>query len=43
MTVDDVTASLVVDEREVVIASAREVPAGGWVVGLIEGCGGFEL
>ena len=34
--------SLVVQQREVVVARATEVPAGGWVTITIVGCEGFE-
>lgn len=34
--------SLVVDDREVVVAIAMEAPAGGWLVLTLTGCGGFE-
>lgn len=33
------TGSIVVDEREQVVASAFEVPAGGWAVATVSGCG----
>ena len=35
-------ASVVVDDREQVVAVAIEVDAGGWVVTSISGCQGFE-
>jgi hypothetical protein len=41
--IDEKTASLVVDGREQVTTSAIEAPAGGWTVGAVEGCEGFEL
>jgi hypothetical protein len=34
--------SLVVNGREVVVAIATEMPAGGWLVLTLTGCGGFE-
>jgi len=37
----DNTASLVVDDREQVVATAVEVPAGGWAVSTVSGCEGY--
>lgn len=37
--IDDNTGSLVVDEREQVVAFATAAPAGGWVVATTMGCG----
>ena len=37
--IDENTGSLVVDEREQVVAFATEAPAGGWVVATTMGCG----
>lgn len=41
--IDDNTASLVVDQREQVVVSASELPAGGWAVSTISGCERYEL
>lgn len=41
--VDETVGSLVVDQREQVVARAGEVPAGGWTVLVVEACEGFEL
>ena len=38
----DEIASLVVQQREQVIALASEVPAGGWAVATLAGCDGFD-
>lgn len=40
--IGEVVASLVVDDREQVVAIATEVDAGGWVVTRVSGCQGFE-
>ncbi|MCL1595742.1 MAG: hypothetical protein M3132_15470 [Actinomycetia bacterium] len=40
--VDLTVGSLVVQQREVVVARATEVPAGGWVTITIVGCESFE-
>lgn len=40
--IDDRVASVVVDDREQVVAVATEVEAAGWVVTSISGCQGFE-
>lgn len=37
--IDEDTGSLVVDEREQVVAYASEAPAGGWVATTMTGCG----
>lgn len=39
MMIDESTGSLVVDEREQVVAYADEAPAGGWVATTMTGCG----
>lgn len=36
--IDENTGSLVVDDREQVVANATEVPAGGWAVSAMTGC-----
>jgi hypothetical protein len=41
--IDDNTASLVIDRREQVVATAIEVPAGGWAVSTVSGCEGYDL
>jgi len=41
--VSEGVASLVVDQREQVVARAVEVSAGGWVVTTLLGCNGFEF
>lgn len=40
--IDESTASLVVDDREQVLASAIELPAGGWAVSTFSGCEGYD-
>jgi hypothetical protein len=40
-TVDESTGSLVVEQREQIVATAIEVPAGGWVVSTTTWCMGF--
>lgn len=40
--IDEDTGSLVVDEREQVVAYASEAPAGGWVATTMTGCGAFS-
>jgi len=40
---DETVGSLVVDHREHVVAIATEVPAGGWAVGTVTGCNGYQL
>ena len=42
VTVDLITGALVVDSREVVLGSANEMPAGGWLVLTGSGCDGFD-
>jgi hypothetical protein len=42
IVVDEGVASLVVDGREVIVAQAREGPAGGWIVATHQGCAGYE-
>jgi hypothetical protein len=42
VSIGEGTASIVVDDREQVVAVATEVDAGGWVVTSISGCQGFE-
>ncbi|MEX0797026.1 MAG: hypothetical protein WD274_10055 [Acidimicrobiia bacterium] len=41
--IDDNTASLLIDDREQVVATAIEVPAGGWAVSTVSGCEGYDL
>ncbi|HET7847276.1 MAG TPA: hypothetical protein VFL72_07255, partial [Acidimicrobiia bacterium] len=41
ITIVDGTGSLVVDQREQVVAMTSEVPAGGWVVSTTTWCMGF--
>lgn len=40
--VDEDTGSIVVEGREQVVASALEVPAGGWAVATVSGCGALN-
>ncbi len=40
--IQDEIGSLVVQQREQVIALASEVPAGGWAVATLAGCDGFD-
>ena len=40
--VNETTGSIVVDGREQVVALATEVPAGGWAVATVSGCGAFN-
>ncbi|MDH3306846.1 MAG: hypothetical protein OEO77_04945 [Acidimicrobiia bacterium] len=42
VTINETTASLVVDGRDQLVAFASEAPAGGWIVVSAEGCEGFE-
>jgi hypothetical protein len=41
--IDENTASLVVEDREQVVASAIAVPAGGWAVSTVSGCEGYDI
>lgn len=41
--IDENTASLLVDDREQVVASAVELPAGGWAVSTVSGCDRYDL
>ena len=41
--IHDHVGSLVVADREQVTASASQLPSGGWVVGNIVGCDGYQL
>lgn len=42
VTIDEVTGSLVLDSREVVVGVATEAPSGGWLVLIGKGCEDFD-